>query len=222
MPTQYVRTDLQKMLGAVKLLNRQGKQIARFAVIDALRKTSTHVRRQTQEEITLKTSSITKRRKIIPPKQNGRTMSGELRYSEKAPPLASAFKGFKFVPGSTTPGGRSRGGKHGLRLKFRKDEAPVFVNAAWARQGSPGLPRRADPADRSAANGKFPTIRGRDDSRATRRVGRMPYFVAFGPSLIGLMESKPGFREEAQGFMAEALSAGAQRRYNRMLEKKGV
>lgn len=222
MTVKYVKTDLEKLIGAVKLLRRQGAQVSRFAVTDALRRTATHAERLTQEELTIKKRPLTKRRQIVPPRESGNAFEGSLFYRENAPPIASAFKGFRFVPGNITPGGRSRGGKHGLKLKFRKDEAPQFVNAGWARQGSPGLSRRSDDADIAAAGGLFPTIRGRDSGRATNRVGRMPYFAAYGPSIIGLMESKPGFIEEVQSFMVDKLAEGAQRRYDRFLDQQGV
>ena len=214
----YHQTSLKKMITSFSLLNRQSKKLARFAMIDALRRTQTHVRKEVEKVERLKVSSIKRRSHIIAPHAKGSAFEGALVYAENAPPLASAFKGFRWIKLGKTPTGRSRRGRYGVRVQFRTDESPTFFTASWARVGSPGFGHRADAADIKAARDTFPTIRGRSGAQASGRVGRMPYFALYGPSPIGLLEDRPEFGKNAQTFLINELQRQTQTRYDRMMQ----
>lgn len=218
---KQVGRPLAELVGQFEALARIAPELGYYAVIDSLRRTRTFIDRETREIINVKAGAISKRVKLIPPTR-GRPL-GSLVYSEKAPIPITAFKSVQ-VTGSVTPTGRERR-TYGVRVKIRNDEPPTYFRAAFLKPlGQLHGGRVMDPIDMANLGGPagmaLAYIRAKKPDGT--RVKRNPVWVLFGPSPLGLLQSRPGFFDAVEAFAYDALEQGVDRRLERILERRGI
>ena len=194
--------DLEALAASMGLVGREVPKLARFALRDALRNTRVHTRRSVQSVLLLKAGSINRRSRVVPPR--GERLVGDLIFDEKAAPLLSSY---------ASSGGNASGRGKLLTVKVRANRPAETIKGGFLR---PNRNAKVDAADAGRGGGKVAYRRATIDGRL---VGRLPYNAARGPSPLGLLESRPGFADAEQDFLADETEALFVNKVNAALER---